>query len=263
MTIDLSKLSLPFPMEDIEWRVSRSGMGGKGIFCLALAYITARAIQKRLDDVCGPENWRVEEPRMLDVNGKAAFAVGISIRIETQPGMGHGAESEWITKWDVCEPTNIEAAKGGFSGAMKRAGAQWGIGRYLYYLDETFAEVAESQPAGKQWKWAKLPEKAGGAAYWWKPPSLPAWAIPKEPEHEISETELNQLKRDWRDKFAPGNDNPGELREGFTRFVTSVVGEFPLSDFTCWTKAALVKVSRRIEETTEPNGVSADVPFEE
>jgi len=255
MTIDLSKLSLPFPLEDIEWRVSRSGMGGKGIFCLVLAYITARAIQKRLDDVCGPQNWRVEEPRMLDVGGKSAFAVGISIRIG----------EEWITKWDVCEPTNIEAAKGGFSGAMKRAGAQWGIGRYLYYLDETFAEVSEEQPhnSSRQWKWAKLPEKAGGAAYWWKPPGLPAWALPKEPEHEIFEAELNHLKREWRDKFAPDNENPAELREGFARFVTSVIGEFPLSDFTCWTRAALVKVSRRIDGTREPNGVSADVPFEE
>ena len=132
--IDLTKLADPFPLEDIEWRVSRSGRGGNGIFCMTLAYITARAIQKRLDDVCGPENWRNEEPRMLDVNGKTAFAVGISIRIG----------EEWVTKWDVADPTNIEPAKGGFSGAMKRAGAHWGIGRYLYYLDETFAEAFQA-----------------------------------------------------------------------------------------------------------------------
>lgn len=252
MGVDLSKLSLPFPLEDIEWRVSRSGMGAKGVFCMTLAYITARAIQKRLDDVCGPENWRVEEPRILTIGDKPAFAVGISLHID----------DEWVTKWDVSEPTNIEPAKGGFSGAMKRAGAQWGIGRYLYYLDETFAEVSEQQMPGRNWNWAKLPEKHGGASYWWKAPGLPAWALPMEPEHEVTEAELNQLKREWRDKFAPDNQNPGELRDGFARFVTSIVGEFPLSDYTCWTKDALCRCSKRIEETTEANGVDSDVPFE-
>ena len=252
--IDLTKLAAPFPLEDIEWRVSRSGRGNKGVFCLALAYVTARAIQTRFDDVCGPENWKTEEPRMLDVNGKTAFAVGISIRL--------GAE--WVTKWDVAEPTNIEPAKGGFSGAMKRAGAQWGVARYLYYLDETFAEVSESQPPGaRQWHYAKLSEKHGGGVYYWKTPSLPAWALPKDPEHEISIEDLNGLKTAWRDKFASDVHNPKDLREGFSRFVASVAGEFPASDYTCWTSDALYRCSQRIESTTDPNGVDSDVPFEE
>ena len=249
--IDLRKLADPFPLEDIEWRVSRSGTGPKGIFCLVLAYITARAIQKRLDDVCGPENWRVEEPRMIDVNGKAAFAVGISIRIG----------DEWVTKWDVSEPTNVEPAKGGFSGAMKRAGAQWGIGRYLYYLDETFAETAEKS-GGRQWNYAKLSDKHGGEVYYWKAPGLPAWALPKEPEHEVSEDELNRLKKLWKAKFAANSKNPKELREGFQRFVHAVVGEFPVSDAACWTADAFCKVSQRIESTGDAGGVDSDVPFE-
>ncbi len=253
MSIDLSKLAEPFPLEDIEWRVSRAGMGQKGIFCMVLAYITARAIQKRLDDVCGPENWRNEEPRVIEINGKSAFACGLSILV-----------GEWVTKWDVAEPTNIEPAKGGWSGAMKRAGAQWGIGRYLYYLDETFAEVTETPTKGsRQWKYAKLPEKHGGGAYYWKTPGLPAWALPKEKEHEISLDALNALKRAWKDKFAPDSKNPKDLREGFSRFVISVVGEFPLSDYTCWTRDAMEKCRQRIVETTEPGGPDADVPFKE
>jgi len=251
--MDLSKLAEPFDAADIEWRVSRAGIGKSGTFCMVLAYITARAIQKRLDDVCGPENWRVEEPRMIDVNGKTAFAVGISIRLG----------DEWVTKWDVCEPTNIEAAKGGFSGAMKRAGSQWGIGRYLYHLDETFAEVSESPPQGsRHWNYAKLAEKHGGGTYYWKAPSLPAWALPKEPEHEISLSDLNKLKLFWKQKFADDVKNPKDLREGFARFVYSVAGEFPVSDYTCWTSEALYKCSQRIEQTTDPGGVSADVPFD-
>lgn len=253
-SINLKELAEPFPLEDIEWRVSRSGQSGKGIFCMVLAYITARAIQKRLDDVCGPAWWRNEEPRMLDVNGKAAFAVGISIRIG----------DEWMTKWDVAEPTNIEPAKGGFSGAMKRAGAQWGIGRYLYSLSETFADVAESQPqGGRNWTYARLSEKHGGGVFYWKAPSLPGWALPKEPEHEINETELKALKTEWRLKFAPDTKSPKDLLEGFTRFVHSICGEFPIEDVSCWVRGSWDECMKRIETTTDPSGVDADVPFKD
>lgn len=251
---DLSKLKEPFPAEDIEWRVSRAGVGGsKGIYCRVLAYITARAIQARLDDVCGPENWRVEEPRIISINGKSAFAVGISIRVG----------EEWLTKWDVSEPTNIEAAKGGFSGAMKRAGAQWGIGRYLYHVEETFAEVSEHDPGTRGWNYAKLPEKAGGAAYYWKPPTLPGWALPKVEESEVSKKDLDGLKKAWMEKFAPGSKDRKSLTEGFTRFVESICGEFPVADHTTWTREALDRCHSRIKDTTDPGGVSADIPFEE
>ena len=133
---------------------------------MVLAYITARAIQSRLDEVCGPENWCNTPASIVEVRpGITAFQEGISINI---------GNDEWVTKYDVCEPTHIEPAKGGFSGAMKRAGAQWGIGRYLYHLSETFAEVSDK--GGKGWEYAKLPKDGG--SYYWKPPSLPAWALP-------------------------------------------------------------------------------------
>ena len=254
MGIKLEKLADPFPTDDIEWRVSRSGKNPNGTFCLVLAYITARAIQQRLDAVCGPADWRVKEPRMIDVNGKTAFAVGVSSRLG----------EEWITKWDVAEPTNIEPAKGGFSGAMKRAGAQWGIGRYLYRLDETFAEVADTVREGARgWKWAKLPEKHGGGTYYWKEPNLPGWALPKEPEHEIAEDDLSALKRAWQGKFAADIKSPADLREGFASFVVGIAGDFPSSDYTCWTRDALDQCTTRIEGTTDPTGVDSDVPFEE
>lgn len=250
--IDLSLLAEPFEESDIEWRVSRSGMKNGKVFCLCLAYCTARAIQRRLDQVCGPENWRNEAMTVHELRtGPIAIQVGISIRIN----------GEWVTKWDVSEPTNIEPAKGGFSGAMKRAGAQWGIGRYLYQLDETFAEVSEE--GGKGWTWATLPEKKGGGSFYWKPPKLPSWAMPKEPEHEITEAELKDLKKAWKSKFAPDSRNPGELREGFTRFVHSLCGEFPVDDVSCWLRVAFEKCMKQISDTKDPNGVSADVPFDD
>ncbi len=253
MSIDLSRLALPFEESDVEWRVSRAWPKNGKIYCTCLAYCTARAIQKRLDEVCGPENWRNEQMTVHELRtGPIAIQVGISIRIN----------GEWVTKWDVSDPTHIEPVKGGFSGAMKRAGAQWGIGRYLYQLDETFAEVSEDG-TGKGWTYATLPEKQGGGAFYWKPPKLPEWAMPKEPEHEIKQSELNALKKSWAAKFASDSlKNPAQLREGFTRFVYSVCGEFPVDDVSAWLRDALEKCQKRINDTTDPTGVSSDVPFD-
>ena len=249
--IDLSKLAEPFEESDIEWRVSRAGMKNGKAFCLCLAYCTARAIQRRLDQVCGPENWRNEAMTVHELRtGPIAIQVGISIRIN----------GEWVTKWDVSEPTNIEPAKGGFSGAMKRAGAQWGIGRYLYQLDETFADVSDE--GGKGWIWATLPEKKGGGSFYWKPPILPAWAMPKEPEFEVKEPELEDLKNAWRKKFYPDSKNRSELREGFKRFVHSQCGEFPVDDVSCWLRVSWEKCMKQITDTKDPKGVTADVPFD-
>lgn len=245
-TIDLSKLAKPFPVDDIEWRVSRAGHGKGKPYCIVFAYITARAIQKRLDDVCGAGNWGLEQPLCLDVNGKSAFACGIKIRIG----------DEWVTKWDVAGATSVEPAKGGFSGAMKRAGAQWGIGRYLYHLKESFAETSEDKVEG--WEYAKLPKDGG--VYYWQHPRLPEWALPKD---EITKENLEELALAWRDKFAVKSETSAEKRKDFAQFVRQVAGEFPVTDHACWTEIAYEKCWERIEATTDPEGPDADVPFGE
>lgn len=255
MSIDLKKLAEPFPAGDIEWRVSRAGLNKNGsAFCMVLAYITARAIANRLDAVCGPENWCNTPQEIKEVRvGVYSVQVGISIRIG----------DAWVTKYDVSEPTNIEPAKGGFSGAMKRAGAQWGIGRYLYLLDETFAETSEN--GGKGWEYARLPEKQGGNIYYWKPPQLPSWATPfdkdSDAEAPVTDTEVASLKRKWMQKFAPKERSKDKLSSGFSQFVFSIVGEFPCHDVTCWTNAIAKQVSERIASTTNANGPDSSVPF--
>ena len=246
--IDLSRLADPFPASDIEWRVMQARKGTKGIWCKAVAYITARAIQQRLDDVCGPGNWQLKPPCSMEIKpGVYSISCGISIRID----------GVWVTKYDVSEPTHIEAAKGGFSGAMKRAGAQWGIGRYLYHLTEAFADVSTERQNDKEWNYATL--KEDGSAYYWKAPQLPGWALPKEKEAEVSCEQLKGLKQAWQAKFEPDLTNPAEIHEGFSRFAKSIVGEFPVDDFKCWTRDILNRCTKQIAETKEPGGVSPDV----
>ena len=136
--IDLSQLSAFFSEEDIEWKpivVSRKNNKG-----LAAAYVNNRAIMDRLDDVCGPENWKNEF--MPGPNG--GVICGISVRVERGEGGTSGGFAEWITKWDGAENTDIEAVKGGLSSSMRRAAVQWGIGRYLYKLPSQWVAVDDN-----------------------------------------------------------------------------------------------------------------------
>lgn len=251
----LRELAEPFPADDIEWRVSRSWPKGDKVICTVLAYITARAIMARLDAVCGPENWKNTPQEIRELRpGTFSVQVGISIRID----------DEWITKYDVSEPTNIEPAKGGFSGAMKRAGAAWSIGRYLYSLDEEFAVTSYDKSKG--WNYARLSDKHGGTEFYWAPPKLPSWAIPPDKESDddkkVSMDEVDALKSKWRKKFAPKERDRQKLWDGWKTFVFQLTGEFPLQDADCWTQNMMKVVHGLIDRSSQNHsGPSADVPM--
>lgn len=140
---DLRKLAEPFAPEDVEWFIGvTTKEKDKG---LAIPFITNRAVMERLDDVCGVDGWKNEyktlgEREIFDYNNqltgkKTSQLCGISIWSETR--------QEWITKWDGAEESDIEAIKGSLSSAMKRAAVQFGIGRYLYYLDSPWVEIEQ------------------------------------------------------------------------------------------------------------------------
>ena len=117
------ELARPFAPEDLEWRIqvtSKDKTSG-----LAIPYVTNRAIQDRLDEVVGPENWYNDYKPWHGNGKKDAQICGISIYFE-----GKG----FITKWDGAEDSDIEPIKGGLSDSMKRAAVQWGIGRVLYKM---------------------------------------------------------------------------------------------------------------------------------
>ena len=99
---------------------------------MAVPYVTNRAIQNRLDEVCGPENWYNEFKPWHSNGKKDAQLCGIAIYFE-----GKG----FITKWDGAEDSDIEPIKGGLSDSMKRAAYQWGIGRVLYSLDTVWVDI--------------------------------------------------------------------------------------------------------------------------
>lgn len=167
------RLADPFPASDIEWRVQSSGDTSGKIWARVLAYVTARAIQDRLDEVCGIFGWK----NIYDKGPDGGVMCGIAIA---------DAEGIFITKWDGAENTNIEAVKGGISSAFKRAGSVWGIGRYLYDLEATFATINDKgrySSQTKEKKWFK-----------WNPPTLPIWALPEGDTGESSAPQPPELE---------------------------------------------------------------------
>lgn len=119
--------------------------------CLAMAYIDARLIQDRLDDVLGVENWTDNYTILNDGS--------VMCRLRLKLG------DRWITKTDVGSPSEQpdggDRLKAAFSDALKRAAVKFGIGRYLYRLP---AQWVDYDGVKKQIV---------------SPPQLPAWALPK------------------------------------------------------------------------------------
>lgn len=157
---DLWKLHERFPESDIEWRIGNLRLDHGTPKGTCLAYLTNRAIMDRLDDVCGPSNWKNEFATWHD----KSQLCGISIKID----------GEWVTKWDGAGGTDIETIKGGLSDAQKRTAVQWGIGRYLYDLPVTYAVFstdgiysAKAKGEDGKDKWFK-----------WNPPKLPPQFLP-------------------------------------------------------------------------------------
>lgn len=156
----MEKLQAPFHPDDIEWRVGATNSDkSKG---MALAYVTNRAIQNRLDELFGPFGWKNEFREWKD----KSQLCGISIKYC----------DEWITKWDGADDSNMEATKGGLSDAMKRAAYQWGIGRYLYKLPSVWVPIKQ---VGRSYVIVQNPE-------------LPKWALPEG--HKPSKTPTKQTQ---------------------------------------------------------------------
>src|SRR5438094_9372471 len=91
---------------------------------LALAYVDARVIQDRLDEVLGVEGWQDDYECLADGS--------VVCRLRLRLG------NEWVTKVDVGgpseQPDGGDRLKAAFSDALKRAAVKFGIGRFLYRL---------------------------------------------------------------------------------------------------------------------------------
>lgn len=159
----LRQLKNPFDPNFIKWRVGQTTKDKKK--ATALAYLDAREVYKRLDDVCGMDGW---SSKFVPING--GFICELSIKMPN---------GNWVTKSDSADYTDIEEIKGGASSALKRAAAVWGIGRYLYYLPRVWVPINEFKQL------TEIPE-------------LPEWAMPNQVERweDVAELELSKFQEE-------------------------------------------------------------------
>ena len=113
---------------EVRWRVGKN-MGDK---FSVLAYLDARQVQQRLDDILGPENWS-------NVYDSETGTATVSIKID----------GEWISKTDVGTDSQVEKEKGKASDSFKRAAVLWGIGRFLYTDKKYSGKMLPKDPSGK------------------------------------------------------------------------------------------------------------------
>lgn len=165
--MDFDKLKAPFPQEQVSWRAQTVTKDGNK--ALALAYIDARDVANRLDEVCGPANW---QNRYSHADKKTVCEIGIKI------------DNEWIWKADGAGDSDVEAEKGSLSDSFKRAAVRWQIGRYLYDLDTPWVPC-ESRDAGGKKQFVKFTDnpwnhvRKSGAP---KPPAPPPPPVTASPE---------------------------------------------------------------------------------
>lgn len=120
-------LSAPFPRDEVLGRIGTKTKDGRK--AQILAYVDARTVMKRLDDVLGVGGWTDEIRPIADGKG---FICRLGIRI---PG------GDWIYREDVADLSQVEAVKGGASDAFKRAAVKFGVGRYLYDLGSPWVNL--------------------------------------------------------------------------------------------------------------------------
>jgi len=163
----------PFDMQDLEWRVQSSGDFNGKVWCRVLAYVTNRAIQTRLDTTVGVFGWKNEFSPLPNSVGNGSLC-GISIKFD----------GEWITKFDGADNTQIESTKGGLSGSMKRAAVQFGIGRYLYDVEASYASCITKDEFKKLNRDQKHRYEKGklknNTEFYWCPPELEDRFKPKK-----------------------------------------------------------------------------------
>jgi hypothetical protein len=139
-------LAAPFDPAEVKFRPGKT----TGNRAQALAYVDARVIQDRLDEVLGVLGWQD--------NYKVLKNGAVMCRLRLKIG------EQWITKVDVGgqseQPDDGDRTKAAFSEALKRAAVKFGIGRYLYRLPAQWCDYD--------------PQKRNFA----RPPQLPASALP-------------------------------------------------------------------------------------
>lgn len=173
------RLAAPFPPEEVRWKP----LVVKGNRALAIAYLNARAIMDRLDDVVGPAQWEDEYMSLGDGSVICHLTVYFDGKAVKKCDVGSPSE----------QPDSGDRLKAAFSDSFKRAATKFGIGRYIHRLPQNWVDY---DPVKKMFVGR---------------PALPAWALPKPVSHRQAVPPIDGLKPASAVLKPPGG--PGEITE--------------------------------------------------
>lgn len=143
------RLAEPFDPSEVKWKPQAVS----GNRALAIAFVDARVVQDRLDEILTPAGWE-------DAYEVITENQSVVCRLRVKMG------DDWMTKMDVGstseQPDGGDRMKAAFSDALKRASVKFGIGRYLYRLPSQWCDYD--------------PQKR----LFLRQPQLPIWAMPKD-----------------------------------------------------------------------------------
>lgn len=173
----ITKLKGPFRDKYLDWRIQSSGFTNQGKpWAMILCYVDARAVQERLDQAVGPQNWKDEYEHLPN---------GVKCRLSLRFEDG----GEWVAKENGAAETQVEGFKGGFSKAFVRTAVNWGVGRYLYNVPVTWAKFVDdrtgkSKPGKYKKELIKDKNKNKQGYHYWEIPQLEGTAFGWQPPNK-------------------------------------------------------------------------------
>ncbi len=126
-------LAAPFEEGLVKYRAG--AVSKDGTRALALAYVDARVVMARLDEVMGVQAWSDHYDFLPD----GTCVCTLSLRLGT----------EWVSKMDVGgqseQPDEGDRRKASVSEALKRAAVKFGVARYLYSLPNQWVDYDKNK----------------------------------------------------------------------------------------------------------------------
>jgi hypothetical protein len=209
------QLAAPFHSYYVGWKAQATNRDKTR--ALAVAYIDARTVMDRLDQVVGPGNW--SDTYRLVSAGDGEFAVECTLALFGVSKSDIGTADE-----DDDSSTDRRSAasvsKSAYSDALKRAAVKWGIARYIYRIP-------------KQWVGYDAARKQLAET-----PDLPSWALPGGPRSTEEQAPAN-----GRGKSTPGNGRtPGDAESKLAQARATIL-PFGTRDHPEWRGKTLGEVS--------------------
>ena len=152
-------LRRPFGSADLEWKLfstSRDKSVGR-----VAPYLTARAVQDRLNEGLGYFGWSTEQ-----VMGALGISLGLTCHIGDR-SITRWGEAGYTTGGGDADPGGV---KGAASNALKRAGSKFEIGEYLYHLPVLWVPIEKIGNTDKY----RMTREGPGIAF----AKFPDWALP-------------------------------------------------------------------------------------